>query len=69
VACKELEETSYWLELLTEANIFPEAKLKSLLTEANELLAILVTVVKMLRRGTNYSSFILPTSSFINTGI
>jgi four helix bundle protein len=43
---QELEETCYWLELLIEANVFPEEKLKPLLGEANELTAILITVVK-----------------------
>lgn len=41
-----LEESSYWLELLVEAGIFPLEKLQPLMTEANELMAILVTCVK-----------------------
>jgi four helix bundle protein len=48
---QELEETCYWLELLIEANIFPEEKLKPLLKEANELTAILITVVKNVKDG------------------
>lgn len=48
---QELEETCYWLELLIEANIFPEEKLKPLLVEANELTAILITVVKNVKIG------------------
>lgn len=43
---KELDETAYWLELLTESNIVPEAKLKSLQDETNQLLAILTTISK-----------------------
>ncbi len=39
---QELEETSYWLELLTESNIIPGPKLVSLLQESNELTAMLV---------------------------
>ena len=42
----ELEETAYWLELLAESAIVPEARLIELLREANELTAILVTCVK-----------------------
>jgi four helix bundle protein len=43
---KELDETQYWLELLTESNIVSEEKLISLLDEANQLLAIFTTVSK-----------------------
>src|SRR5437879_2980207 len=43
---QELEETSYWLELLVEGAIVPETRLAGLLQEANELAAILVTCVK-----------------------
>ena len=43
---QELQETIYWFELLIEADIVSENKLSALITEANELMAILVTVVK-----------------------
>ncbi len=43
---KELEETSYWLELLTESKIVPVAKLFALQDECQQLLAILTTVSK-----------------------
>jgi four helix bundle protein len=43
---QELEETMYWLELLAEAKIFGEDKLKLLHPEAEELMAILVASVK-----------------------
>jgi len=43
---QELEETVYWLELLTESNIVKEERLKPLLQEADELIAILVASVK-----------------------
>ena len=43
---QELEESSYWLELLIEAEIMPAHRLKDLLAEADELTAILVTCVK-----------------------
>jgi four helix bundle protein len=39
---QELEETSYWLELLIESGIVPETKLAAMLREANELTAMLV---------------------------
>jgi four helix bundle protein len=43
---KELDETSYWLELLTESNIVPAQKLASLQDETHQLLAILTTISK-----------------------
>ncbi len=43
---QELEESSYWLELLIEAEIMPPNRLTDLLAEADELTAILVTCVK-----------------------
>jgi four helix bundle protein len=46
---QELEETIYWLELLTEAEIFPSARLKPLMEEANELMAILISSVKKVK--------------------
>ena len=41
IAEEEADETIYWLELLIEAGIVSENKLKSLLQEARELTAIL----------------------------
>jgi len=46
---QELEETQYWLELLTESGVVPEDRLSSLLQEADELTAILVTCVKKVK--------------------
>jgi four helix bundle protein len=46
VALQELDETSYWLELLIESGIVAEEKLNDLLAEADELIAILVSCVK-----------------------
>ena len=40
IVVEEADETVFWLELLVETNIVREAKLQSLLVEANELLAI-----------------------------
>jgi four helix bundle protein len=45
-ALQELEETSYWFELLIESNIFGADRLSPLCEEANELLAMFVTIVK-----------------------
>ncbi|BBD57167.1 hypothetical protein PCC7805_04360 (plasmid) [Planktothrix agardhii] len=46
---EEADETLYWLELLIEANLIPEDKLKSLISETNEILAMIVSSIKTLR--------------------
>ena len=43
---QELEETTYWLELLSEAEILETNRLKPLLQETQELIAIFVTLIK-----------------------
>lgn len=50
---QELDETMYWLELLIESGIVPEARLGSLLDEANQLMAIIVTCVKNAKEKTS----------------
>ena len=42
---QELEETAYWLELLTEAEIVKAERLADLLREADELTAIELTAI------------------------
>ena len=46
---KELDETSYWLELLVEGEIVPAARLSALQDECNQLLAILTTIAKKVK--------------------
>jgi four helix bundle protein len=48
-ALQELEESSYWMELLVEAEIVPEKLLGDLLRECDELIAILTTCVKNIK--------------------
>ena len=43
---KELDETAYWLELLAESSILPNAKLAALRDECDQLLAIITTISK-----------------------
>ena len=43
---QELEETMYWLELIVDSEIFPESRISDLTQEADELMAILTTIVK-----------------------
>ncbi|MBM3334224.1 four helix bundle protein [Candidatus Sumerlaeota bacterium] len=55
VACKlatveeEADETLYWLELLAESGILPADKLKDLIAEVNEIVAMTVASIKTLR--------------------
>src|SRR5438128_100240 len=44
-ALQELDESSYWIEMLSEGEIVPAHRLADLLDEANQLTAILVTCV------------------------
>jgi len=46
---KEADETIYWLELLADENVISPTRLAPLLQEANELVAILVTISKRSR--------------------
>lgn len=48
---KELEETGYWLELLTESGIVAENRLQELRTECDELTAIFVTIINKSKYG------------------
>jgi len=48
-ALQELEESSYWLELLEEMNFFPAEKLKPIQQETKELTAIFVTIAKKVK--------------------
>jgi four helix bundle protein len=43
---QELEETRYWFELLRDAQILPWSRLAEIDGEADELAAIMVTMVK-----------------------
>jgi len=46
VSLMELDETTYWFELLEEAQIIAAARLYPLKKEAEELIAIFVTIIK-----------------------
>jgi four helix bundle protein len=47
---QELEESVYWMELLIQADYINQNKLKPLIEESNELIAIFVTMVKNTKR-------------------
>jgi four helix bundle protein len=46
IVLEEADETVFWLELIQEAAIFPETKLRALVGEANELVSIFVSSVR-----------------------
>lgn len=48
-ALQELDETSYWLELMAESKVIAQKRLQPLHEEAEELIAILVTIVKAVK--------------------
>jgi len=47
---QELEETTYWLELLVDGGLVAKDRLRKLFQEAEELTAILVASVKTAKR-------------------
>jgi four helix bundle protein len=46
---QELDETTYWLELLRDSGSVKPERVQSLLGEANELMAILVTCTRKVK--------------------
>ena len=50
IACKEARETNYWLRLLAASGIMSEEKLKDLIDESNQLVAILTAIIKTTRK-------------------
>lgn len=46
---EEADETLFWLELLVESGLMPEARLADLMQETDEILAITVASIKTLR--------------------
>jgi hypothetical protein len=51
VACKEARETHYWLRLLAASEDMPVENLQDLTDEADQIVAILTTIVKKCRAG------------------
>ena len=46
IACKEARESHHWLRLLAATNTAPDTRVESLIDEANQLVAILTSIVK-----------------------
>jgi four helix bundle protein len=53
---EEADETAYWLELLVEAQIVPAIRLKNLMSEVDEITAMIVSSIKTLRQKQKISS-------------
>ena len=51
VALQELDETGYWLELLSESGTHNHPDIDHLLVEADELIRIFVTIVRRRKSG------------------
>jgi four helix bundle protein len=49
IACKEARETHYWLKLITVSEIVTEEKVSGLMSECDQLIAILTTIIKKLK--------------------
>jgi four helix bundle protein len=49
ISLEEADECLYWMELLQEAGIIPAERLKDLLKEADELVAIFTASIKTAR--------------------
>jgi len=45
IAQKEARESLYWLELLLRSEVVPEKKLSAIMTETNEITAILTQII------------------------
>jgi len=50
IACKEARETHYWLRLLAATDACPQAQLTDLMTECDELIAVLTAIVKKVKQ-------------------
>lgn len=46
---QELEETRYWLESIGEAGIFNKERINPLQTKSEEIIKILVTIIKKVK--------------------
>ena len=49
IACKEARETHYWLRLLAASEVIQEGLLSELISECNELIAILTAIIRKMR--------------------
>ena len=50
IALKEADETAYWLELLYESDYLDKNQFDSIISDCNELVALLVSITKTQKR-------------------
>jgi four helix bundle protein len=53
---EETDETLYWLEIIEEAKLLPSESLKTIKTEINEILSIIVASIKTTKSKINHKS-------------
>jgi four helix bundle protein len=58
ISLEEADECLYWMEMLQEAGIIPVEKMKDLMKEADELVAIFTASIKTARAHLNQKSTI-----------
>ncbi|MBN2115948.1 MAG: four helix bundle protein [Anaerolineales bacterium] len=56
ISLEEADECLYWMEMLQEAGIIPNEKLKDLMKEADELVAIFTASIKTARAHLNQAN-------------
>jgi four helix bundle protein len=56
IVIEEADETAFWLELLVDAGLISEAKLRDLRSEANQLVAIFNASRTTAKKGCRYST-------------
>lgn len=53
IVLEEADETAFWLDLLRDAEVFPDAKLHGMICEADELISIFVASMSTAKRFTS----------------
>jgi four helix bundle protein len=54
---EEADESAYWMELLIESGLLPEARLSELKQESNEIIAMTVASIRTLQKRVTNSPF------------
>jgi len=54
---EEADESAYWMELLIESRLLPEARLSELMRETNEIIAMTVASIRTLQKRDRGSAF------------
>jgi four helix bundle protein len=56
IACREARETLYWLRLVLASGLVAETRVRPFLVEADEIVAILTSIVRTARRNTRQAA-------------